>query len=251
VVREKEITRGFWFALVLAGCLAGTMRISAQSSAGGDDAAGSSQNKSASQTAPQTGSNPFPVDTSNVPVMPSSGTAAVPEGTGNGADSGAAAIAGEDSDPARSPDDAAPASGDGNQESSSLTGLDRLVPAADDEPTGRKGKQAAKEPEHQETASEDINVGSYYLDEKNWKAALSRYQSAMVLDPENPDVYWGLAEAERNLGQFAGARAHYQRVVDYDPDSKHGKEARKALKEPKIANAASGSAGQPTVGAAK
>jgi hypothetical protein len=27
-------------------------------------------------------------------------------------------------------------------------------------------------------------------------------------------------------------------VVDYDPDSKHGKEAKKALKEPELANAA-------------
>jgi hypothetical protein len=33
------------------------------------------------------------------------------------------------------------------------------------------------------------------------------------------------------------ARGYYQKVVDYDPDSKHGKDARKALKEPEIANA--------------
>ena len=109
----------------------------------------------------------------------------------------------------------------------------------------------AKEPAHQESASEDINVGGYYLDKKNWHAALSRFQSAMVLDPENPDVYWGLAEAERHLGDFADARSYYQKVVDYDPDSKHGKESIKALKDPEIANAKTAAHGQPSADAPK
>ena len=77
----------------------------------------------------------------------------------------------------------------------------------------------------------------YYLDNKDWKAALSRFQSALVLDPDNPDVYWGLAEAERHLGNFADARANYQKVMDYDPGSRHAKEARKALQDPDFANA--------------
>jgi len=57
-------------------------------------------------------------------------------------------------------------------------------------------------PEHQETAKEDLNVGQYYLDNKDWRAALSRFQSALVLDPDNPDIYWGLAETERHMGNF-------------------------------------------------
>ena len=72
-------------------------------------------------------------------------------------------------------------------------------------------------PEHHETAAEDENVGSYYLENKDWKGALSRFQSALVLDPDNPDVYWGLAESERHLGDFADARANYQKVMEYDP----------------------------------
>ena len=100
----------------------------------------------------------------------------------------------------------------------------------------RRRKLVVKEPTHQEAASKDIEVGGYYLETKNWKAALSRFESALVLDPENPDVYWGLAEADRHLGNLADARANYQKVAEYDPDSRHGKEARKALKEPEIAN---------------
>ena len=53
----------------------------------------------------------------------------------------------------------------------------------------------------------------------------------------DPEVYWGLAESERGLGQFAEARANYKKLLDYDPDGPHGKAARKALKDPEIANA--------------
>jgi tetratricopeptide (TPR) repeat protein len=117
--------------------------------------------------------------------------------------------------------------------------LDKVLPEADDDSTDKtdkKRKLTVKEPTHQEAASSDIDVGNYYVQTHNWKAALSRFQSAMVLDPNNPDVFWGLAETERHLGDFADARTHYQKVLDYDPDSRHGKDARKALKDPEIAN---------------
>jgi len=142
-------------------------------------------------------------------------------------------------DPVRSPDDPAPeaASGQTEDSSSSLTGLERLLPKPDDDQPGKKKKKIlpVKEPTHEEAAAKDIQVGDYYLDRKNWKGALSRFESALVLDPENPDVYWGLAEAARHLGNFADARANYEKVAEYDPDSRHGKEARKALNEPEIA----------------
>jgi hypothetical protein len=249
-------------ALVLAGLLATGARLSAQAPASGD-AAGQGQSKPAADAQkpagaqPQTGSNPFPEDTSMVPVMPSKGTPVLPEGTYKGdeyeSDGGRVPLPGDDLDPVRSPDDPLPAAGSGQQEdfSSSLTGLDKLLPLPDDDQPSKKRKLTVKEPTHQEAASEDINVGGYYLDRKNWKAAFSRFQSALVLDPENPDVYWGLAEAERHLGDFASARAHYQIVVDYDPESKHGKEARKALKDPEIANAKKVAVAQPVVDAPK
>jgi tetratricopeptide (TPR) repeat protein len=163
-------------------------------------------------------------------------------GGDNGAAFGRTALPDEDLDPVRSPDDpAAPSATDGGS-SSSLAGLDKLLPGPDDNEKDKdqketKRKLAVKEPSHKEAASKDIEVGGYYLETKNWKAAESRFESAMVLDPDNPDVFWGMAEAERHLGNFADARTHYQTVLEYDPDGKHGKEARKLLKDPEIANA--------------
>jgi tetratricopeptide (TPR) repeat protein len=155
----------------------------------------------------------------------------------------------EDLDPARSPDDSFSDTEGGQQQgySSSVTGMDSVLPSGADTPTGkgkRKQKDQGVEPVHQETAAEDISVGKYYLDNRDWRAALSRFQSALVLSPEEPEVYWGLAESARHLGNFADARAYYEKLAEYDPDSRHGKDAIKALREPEIANAKAASTGQ-------
>lgn len=231
--------RAFWIALVLAGCVAAAPGTSAQAPTGGNGA-DSEQKKPANEsqkpagTPPSPSANPFPEDTTSVPVMPTTTNVPV-EPESNGDQGVRVAAPSEDSDPARSPDDPVPAASDESEGfSSSLKGLENVVPPPD---TDEPGKKSKKEPTHQEAAGEDINVGKYYLSEKNWKAALSRFQSAMVLDPENPEVYWGLAEAERHLNDYTDARAYYEKLLEYDPDGPHGKEARKAMKDPQIANA--------------
>jgi len=200
------------------------------------------QNPPAGTHKPPDAANPFPEDTNNVPLMPSATTPVAPEPPAN---TSRAVLPGGDLDPVRSPDDPQPDADTGAQGfSSSASGLDRVMPPPDtDTGRGKKGKGAP--PEHQETAADDEKVGAYYLDQKNWRAALSRYESAVVLDPENPDVYWGMGEAQRHLGKFAEAKASYEKLVEYDPDSKHGKEASKFLKSPELANAPTASAKHP------
>jgi tetratricopeptide (TPR) repeat protein len=187
---------------------------------------------------PQTNSNPFPEDTTSVPVMP---TRISPDlAPGDEEPSAHAAMPAEDGDPVRSPEEAADAADSSDSSSSSsLAGMGDLNPPDDDTTPPGKHKKKGEEvvPEHHETAAEDEEVGSYYLTNKDWKGALSRFQSALVLDPDNPDVYWGLAEAERHRGDFADARANYLKVREYDPGSRHAKDAAKALEDPEIANA--------------
>lgn len=230
-------------ALGLGICLTGFPRLLAQAPAGSDAAPTGQVNPSGqSQTPPSpshSSANPFPEDTSTVPVLPSKTTTATPEGTYYGPASAELPLLGDDLDPVRSPDDPAPPAPSGADEgsSSSLAGLENLLPRPEDDQPSKKRKLAVvKQPTHEEAASKEIEVGDYYLQTQNWKGALSRFESALVLDPENPDVYWGLAEANRHLGNLADARANYEKVALYDPDSRHGKDARKALKEPEIAN---------------
>ncbi len=235
----------FVIAPVLASSvLAGTLRCHAQAQSK-SPATNSSQSsqpgnpQSPERTQQQNNQNPFPEDTSSVPIMPSRDVPDLPASKGD-ASGKRVYLPGDDVDPVRSPEDAgAAAEGGESSSSSSLAGMSSLLPDADDaaQPGKRNKKGVLIQPEHHESAAEDENVGSYYLGSKDWKAALSRFQSALVLDPDNPDVYWGLAESERHLGNFADARANYQKVVNYDPDSRHGKDARKALKDPEIANA--------------
>jgi hypothetical protein len=238
--------RGFAVVLVLAGLVGTVSRLNGQTPAGGNSG---QRSPAGNGQKPATGANPFPEDTSTVPVMPSKTASALPEGTYNGAGSAPIPLAGDDADPVRSPDDPEPAADNGQQEnsSSSLSGIDKLLPSPDPDVPDKKGKRAVKEPTHQEAATKDLEVGGYYLETKNWKAALSRFESATVLDPENPDAYWGLAEAERHMGDFAAAKTHYEKVLDFDPDGRHGKEARKVLKEPALANAKSAEASHSAV----
>ncbi len=183
-------------------------------------------------------SNPFPVDTNNVPVVPMSEEPAIPQPVpGTGESAGTTSLLHDDTDPVHSPDDPPPGASDsGDGFSSSLTGANDVnIP---DEPRpGKHGKKSDEPVVHQVTAKEDEDVGAFELSRKNWRAALSRYQSAVITDAENPDVYWGLAEAQRNIGDYANAKANYRKVIEYDPDSKHSKEAKKWLKEPDLAHA--------------
>lgn len=253
-VRKFGLKPAIRFALLMACCVAAGPLVCAQrqpgaganstNASGQQKQSGNAQQPAAPAQSPSD-ANPFPEDESTVPVMPSKNTPDLPPGSFGGSDTGHAALPAGDVDPVHSPDeasgDAQPASGF----SSSDSGLGSLLSGPDDEPEGKQGKGRGQVvPEHHETAKEDENVGKYYLDGKDWRAARSRYQSAMVLDPDNPDVYWGLAESERHLGNYADARANYQKVMEYDPGSRHAKDAAKALKEPELANAKASAAAQ-------
>lgn len=221
----------------MAGALALAPLLSAQSENG---SSAPSQSKPAtdgqsSKPAPKppSGDNPFPEDTTSVPVIPIS-PAAADSGSNSSANS-SSPLPATDRDPARSPEDPSAGSDAASQDgesSSSFSGMDRLLP----QPVADANARTKKQPTSQEAAAHDVEVGGYYLDRKDWKAALSRFQSALVLDPENTEVYWGLGEAERHLGDNASARTYYRQLLDYDPDGRHGKEARKLLKDPSLAD---------------
>lgn len=242
VFHPGQCGRGYKLALLLAGCL-----LAAAPAARSQDGAQKPQKQQnqpnsaqkpvpAPQPQKPAGGNPFPEDESTVPVMPSGNAANLPADMSSEA-AGRAAAPANDSDPVRSPDAMPSDNGETQGFSSSQSGLGNLT--APPPATGRqkKGDDSALEGPPKETPKEDLNVGNYYLDIKDWRGALSRFQSALVLAPDEPDVYWGLAECERHLGQYAAARANYLKVMEYDPGSHHAKEAKKALEDPEIANA--------------
>lgn len=235
--KRIKMTLKFHIALGIACGLIAAVGVHAQSTPPEQQPPASTKPQQPAQRPPAE-ANPFPEDTNNVPVVPTNGepTPAPPAATSSES-AGTTSLLKDDTDPVHSPEDRSlDASSSDSGFSSSLSGTsDVNIP--DEAKPGKHNKKTDELSIHQETSKEDEDVGSYELSLKHWKAALSRFQSALVTDPQNPEVYWGMAEAQRALGDYADAKANYQKVMDYDPDSKHAKEAKRLLKDPQLATA--------------
>jgi tetratricopeptide (TPR) repeat protein len=203
------------------------------------------------------GDNPFPGEDTDAPIIPvepspgvgpgaGAGSAGRPDsrsGSGSGSSSSGSdgtprRDADPDGDPVRSPDGLAHTVNDDGF-SSSRNGLNQMP--VEDDSDARPGK-STKNKTREQVIKENLDVGGFYIDRKNWKAAQSRFASAFSLDAENPDALWGLAEAERHLQLYKEAAAHYKLLLSYDPDGPHHREARKALEEVEAASPAVSSA---------
>ena len=231
--------------LVLACFLAASPLLYAQA-----PAPGTAQNEpapSAPKSSQPQESNPFPEDTTKIPVMPTASSPAAPEPASHPEDNANIRLPGDDLDPVRSPEDSGPEpTVTQHGESSSSSGFSDLEKLLEPPPeTGKQRKHAEEAPVRRVGPKEDISVGNYYMQTKNWRGALSRFESALVLAPENPDVYWGLAECQYHLGNYSAAKGNYLKVIEYDPDSRHSKDAKKALKQPELANAPAVSSNAP------
>lgn len=178
--------------------------------------------------APAQGDNPFPGEDTNAPILPTDNSAPPPTPRESDASSVPAKRGADpDGDPVRSPDPPGLQQNDGFSSSRSggpdLSGLENETDA--------KPGKSVKTKTREQLAAEDINVGGFYSEKKNWKAAQARFASAFQLDKENPDAVWGLAESERHLAMYKEAAEHYQLFLSYDPDGPHAKGARKGLEE--------------------
>ena len=131
-----------------------------------------------------------------------------------------------DGDPVRSPDPPGMAADGGF--SSSREGLTNVP--MEDVTDARPGK-STKNKTRGQYVQEDLDIAKFYLDQKNWKGAQGRFNSALALDGENIDAIWGLAEAERHLQLYKEAAEHLKLFLSYDPDGPHSKAAKKNLDE--------------------
>jgi tetratricopeptide (TPR) repeat protein len=78
-------------------------------------------------------------------------------------------------------------------------------------------------------AADDVKIGGFYLERRDYKGAYVRFKEATLVDPENVDAVFGLAESARGLNRKDEAVQNYRLYLDVSPDSKKAKEARKAL----------------------
>ena len=90
-------------------------------------------------------------------------------------------------------------------------------------------KHLSEAEQKERTVSQDIEVGYFYLNEKNYRAAESRLLEATELRPEAAAAWVGLAQAQQKLGQMDAARHSYEEYLKLNPDSASADKAKKAL----------------------
>ncbi len=68
-------------------------------------------------------------------------------------------------------------------------------------------------------AMQNVNIGSYYLKQKNYAAAILRFLEAIEYQVDLLKAYEGLAEACEKNGQIPKAIAAYRGFLEKNPDS--------------------------------
>ena len=98
-------------------------------------------------------------------------------------------------------------------------------------PAAPATKTLTEEEHKAQQAAKDIDVGYYYLNEKNYIAAESRLKEATELTPDIAAAYIGLGQAQQKLGKTGDARKSYQTYLQLNPDGKDADKVKKALAE--------------------
>jgi Tfp pilus assembly protein PilF len=78
-------------------------------------------------------------------------------------------------------------------------------------------------------AAHDINVGETYLTGNHFDAARERFEDAMRLTPDNPLVWFRLAQALQGMQRLDPARLYYKKYLEAEPKGKFAGNAKKAI----------------------
>ncbi len=196
--------------------------------------------------------NPFPGTGANAPIIPIEPGAA-DEAPQHATPSPTVSDIDPDGDPVRTPEWNDPASdpATAQQTQDSASGYSSSSAGVQDwntpdpataTPGGKHRRGHGKQQDNSDVEQtpdqrlkEDLNVGSFYLDQKNFIAARARFAEAFQMNPEETRALWGLAVSEQHLQMYAQARQHYELYLSYGMDGREAKEAQRAIKEmPKV-----------------
>jgi tetratricopeptide (TPR) repeat protein len=75
----------------------------------------------------------------------------------------------------------------------------------------------------------DVEAAQVYFEQHNYRAALSRYESALEYLPHDPEAMFRSAQCLEKLNVRADARADYAKYLQSYPSGRFAAEAKKAL----------------------
>lgn len=91
-------------------------------------------------------------------------------------------------------------------------------------------------------AAKDLEVGDFYYRKKNYRAALARYQDALIWKNNYADANFRMAQCFEKLNNPDEAAAHYQEYLKILPHGPFSAEAQQAVVRLKPKTSAQGSA---------
>jgi len=85
-------------------------------------------------------------------------------------------------------------------------------------------------------AQKDIEVGNYYLKQKNYRAALDRFHDALLYKPNDAEATYGLAVTQDRMELLEQAYKSYSKYLEILPDGPMAAQAQEAMKriDPRI-----------------
>ena len=79
-------------------------------------------------------------------------------------------------------------------------------------------------------AMKDLEVGNFYLKQKNYRAALERFNDALHYKPDDAEAIYGLAVTQDKLDLPDKARKNYSRYLEILPQGPRAKDCEEAIK---------------------
>jgi len=80
-------------------------------------------------------------------------------------------------------------------------------------------------------AAHDIDVGETYLSANNFDAARERFEEALRFTPDNPLIWFRMAQALQGMQRLDPARLYYRKYLEAEPKGKFAGNAKKAISE--------------------
>jgi tetratricopeptide (TPR) repeat protein len=108
---------------------------------------------------------------------------------------------------------------------------DSPLSASPEDMTNMTGDVREMHPWNPYRAAKDAEVGDYYLKQGNYKAALARYQDALIYKENDAAANFRMAQCYEKLHQPEEAIAHYKEYLKILPEGPFSKQAKKALEK--------------------
>jgi Tfp pilus assembly protein PilF len=92
-------------------------------------------------------------------------------------------------------------------------------------------KPGAANADSAKLAAHDIDVGETYLSSNRFDAARERFEDAMRLAPDNPLIWFRLAQALQGMQRLDPARLYYKKYLEAQPKGKFAGNAKKSISQ--------------------